>query len=97
MQDDVMDGWQDARIVMQRCRWTVAVDVRWLVDVDGGIVYGLGCSAMSTLMIMMTDNNIGDEGAKALSGVLGQLVQLKELYLYGLYDGCDGGMACKMM
>ena len=40
---------------------------------------------------------IGAEGAKALSGVLGQLVQLKELYLYSLDDGCDGGMACKRM
>ena len=40
---------------------------------------------------------IGAEGAKALSGVLGQLVQLEKLYLWGLYDGCDGGMACKMM
>ena len=51
-------------------------------------MYGLWCSAMSTLMIMMTVNNIGDEGAKALSGVLGQLVQLKVLDLGSLYDGC---------
>ena len=82
MQDDVMVGWQVARIVMQRCGWAVALDVRWLVDVDGGTAYGLWCNAMSTLMIMMmTDNSIGAEGAIALSGVLGQLVQLKGLSL----------------
>ena len=57
-------------------------------------MYGLWCSDMSTLMIMMTGNNIGDEGAKALSGVLGQLPQLTHLDLSSLYDGCDGGIAC---
>ena len=31
MRDDVMVGCKDARIVMQRCRWAVAVDVRWMV------------------------------------------------------------------
>ena len=60
-------------------------------------MYGLWCSVISKLMIILTDNKIGAEGAKALSGVLGQLVQLTLLNLRGLYDGCDGGMACKMM
>ena len=32
---------------------------------------------------MTPDNNIGDEGAKALAPALGRLSQLTELYLHG--------------
>ena len=42
----------------------------------------------------MTGNSIGADGATALASALPQLVQLTELWLFGLLWVCDDGCKC---